>query len=400
MFIFAPLLLATLVYGSAFNPTLDKRATCTVASAGNSGTDDVPAVVSAIKSCGNGGVIIFSAGKTYAIGSTLDITGCVNCQIQIEGTLKLSNDTGYWEGKRTVVYINGISGATITTTSGAGVFDGNGLPYWQVFNANSSYARPTLVYINNSKNINITKLRFKNAPNVFHSVTGGSSNVVYDTLTLDATPENGVTPKNTDGFDVGQSQYVTIKNIKVTNQDDCVAFKPGADFTTVTNITCTGSHGISVGSLGGGAGSTDTVTNVYVTKATMVNSTKAVGIKLYQGGSSHGIATVRNVTFDGVTVQGCGYAAQIQSCYGSASTADCNSAPSQSTVDAVYFKNFSGATSTEYDPVIADLDCPAAGTCNIYFSNFNIKSPSGKANVLCSNVDSNMGLPCSGSASG
>ena len=66
-------------------------------------------------------------------------------------------------------------------------------------------------------------------------------------------------PKNTDGFDVGKSQFVTIRNIKVSNQDDCVAFKAGADFASVSNITCTGSHGLSVGSLGGGAGSADTV---------------------------------------------------------------------------------------------------------------------------------------------
>lgn len=83
----------------------------------------------------------------------------------------------------------------------------------------------------------------------------------------------------------------------------------------------------------------------------MINSTKAVGIKLYQGGSSHGIATVRNVTYDGVTVQNSDYAAQIQSCYGSDTTADCNSAPSQSIVDGVYFKNFVGTTSSKFDPV-------------------------------------------------
>jgi len=83
----------------------------------------------------------------------------------------------------------------------------------------------------------------------------------------------------------------------------------------------------------------------------MVDSTKAVGIKLYQGGSSHGIATVRNVTFEGVVVQNSDYAAQIQSCYGSDSTASCTNAPSQSTVDGVYFKSFVGTTSSKYDPV-------------------------------------------------
>ncbi|KIJ40011.1 glycoside hydrolase family 28 protein [Sphaerobolus stellatus SS14] len=254
----------------------------------------------------------------------------------------------------------------------------------------SSYAQPTLVYINNLNNINITKLHFKNAPKVFHSVTGGSSNVVYDTLTLDATPEN-VRSNSEEHRQIRQPQYVTIKNIKVTNQDDCMMFKPGVDYMTITNITCTGSHGILVGSLGGGAGSTNTVTNVYVTKATMVNSTKAVGIKLYQGGSSHGIVTIRNMTFNGVMVQGREYAAQIQSCYGSALTMDCNST-SINTVNAVYFILNLGATSTEYDPVIADLDFPAAGMYNIYLSNFNIKCPTGKVDVLCSNVDGNMGL--------
>jgi galacturan 1,4-alpha-galacturonidase len=53
-----------------------KRATCTPASAGDAGTDDVPAIEAAFKSCGNGGIIVIPVGKTYAIRSTLDFTGC------------------------------------------------------------------------------------------------------------------------------------------------------------------------------------------------------------------------------------------------------------------------------------------------------------------------------------
>lgn len=88
---------------------------------------------------------------------------------------------------------------------------------------------------------------------------------------------------------------MTIAHTTVTNQDDCVAFKPGANLVTVTDITCTGSHGLSVGSLGGSTGA-DSVTNVLVDGATMINSAKAVGIKLYDGASGHTAATVRNVT--------------------------------------------------------------------------------------------------------
>ncbi|KAF8989552.1 glycoside hydrolase family 28 protein [Cyathus striatus] len=377
-----------------------KRATCTVASAGNSGVDDVPSAVSAIKSCGKGGTIVFAANKTYSIRSQLDITGCVGCTIQIEGTLKLSDDTVYWNGKRAIINVNGINGAIITSTTGNGLFDGNGLPHWKKFASDSSYARPVMLNINNSKNIAVTKFRFKNAPNVFNEVKGGSTNILYDALTLDATAIDGVTPKNTDGFDVGKSTYVTIKNTKITNQDDCIAFKPGADHTTVTDITCTGSHGLSVGSLGKAAGSTDSVTNIYVKGATMINSSKAVGIKFYQGGSTHGVATVRNVTYEDIIVKNCEYAVQIQSCYGSTSAASCNSSPSTSTIDGVYFKNFKGTTSSKFEPVLGNLNCPKSGICNVFFSNIAVRTPKGKANFLCSNIDSTPGITCSGSASG
>lgn len=83
----------------------------------------------------------------------------------------------------------------------------------------------------------------------------------------------------------------------MTNDDDCIAFKKGANYVTVDTITCTGSHGLSVGSLGGSAGTTDTVQNIYVTNANMKTSTKAVGIKLYPGGSEHGSAIVKYAIF-------------------------------------------------------------------------------------------------------
>lgn len=72
----------------------------------------------------------------------------------------------------------------------------------------------------------------------------------------------------------------------------------------------------------------------------MINSTKATGIKLYDGTAGHGIATVQNVTFDTVTVNNCDYAAQIQSCYGSTGTC----VPSKHTVTDIFWKNFKGTT--------------------------------------------------------
>ncbi|KAG6821474.1 hypothetical protein H0H93_010198 [Arthromyces matolae] len=316
---------------------LEKRATCTVTSGQSTSVDDVPAIESAIKSCGNGGIIVIPAGYTYQIKTTLDFTGCVNCEMQIEGTLKLSSNTTFWDGVRAAILLTNIQGATIHSKTGSGLVDGNGKPFWVAFAADSSYARPTLMYITGGSNIVVENLSFRNAPNVFHSVTGGATNVIYRGLTLNAEVYSDATPKNTDGFDVSAS-YVTISNVSVTNQDDCVAFKAGANYVTVTDITCNGSHGLSVGSLG--KSNNDVVSNIYVNGATMINSAKATGIKLYDGTSGHGVATVKNVTFSNIVVDNSDYAAQIQACYESSSTC----VPSSHSITDVYWTNISGTT--------------------------------------------------------
>ena len=326
--------------------TWTQRAACTPTSAGVASRDDVPAIEAAIQSCGNGGTIVIPAGKTYMIRSPLDFAGCTNCDFQIEGTLKVSDDYSYWNGKGQVITMSGIRGAKIHSVTGSGVLDGNGQTSYEAFASDSSIKRPKLHTISgSSSDIQIYDLQIKNAPNVFFSVKGDSTRVQYRSLDISATSNSSTSPKNTDGFDIGQSSYVTISAVTVSNQDDCVAFKPGANYVTVSGITCTGSHGLSVGSLGVKAGTTDTVQNIYVTDAVMKTSSKAIGIKLHPGGSSHGTAIVSNVTFDGVVVSSSDYAAQIQSCYNE-DASYCASNPSTAQVKDIYFKNFSGTTSS------------------------------------------------------
>ena len=164
-------------------------------------------------------------------------------------------------------------------------------------------------------------------------------------------------------------------------------------------VTCAGtSHGLSVGSLG--KTNADWVKNVYVTGATMVNCTKAAGIKLYSGGSTHGTSSVSNVTWDGVTVDNCDYGAQVQSCYGAATTAECTANPSAATLTGIYFKNFKGKTSTRYKPTVANINCPSAGTCDVHFEKFAVNPSGGTAVTLCANTESDLGITCTAGASG
>ena len=55
------------------------------------------------------------------------------------------------------------------------------------------------------------------------------------------------------------SKNIVIQNSRIENGDDCVSFKPGSIDIVVQNLACSGSHGISVGSLGQYVGVLDIV---------------------------------------------------------------------------------------------------------------------------------------------
>lgn len=222
--------------------------------------------------------------------------------------------------------------------------------------------------------------------------------MTYSSLTMTAASKSTNLPKNTDGFDIGQSIYTLIQDVYISNQDDCIAFKSGANYVTVNTATCAGTnHGTVVGSLG--ETNADYVTNVYVKNLDMINCGKAAGIKLYPAGPGAGTATVTNVTWDGVTVDGCEYGVQVQSCYDH-TAAYCAEYPSAAKLTDIYFIGFSGTTNTQVEPVVSDIDCPAAGTCGLYFEEYSVKSPEGTAVNQCANTDSSIGITCMTGASG
>ncbi|KAL3454577.1 pectin lyase fold/virulence factor [Aspergillus insuetus] len=391
---FLSLLGATLATPSR---TQHARAVCTPTAGGSSATDDVPAILDALSSCGNGGTIVFPAGTTYYLNSVLDLGDCSGCDIQIEGLLKFASDIDYWNGKTAMINSKNIDGLKIRSLSGQGVIDGNGQNAYDRFAEDSSYDRPTLLYIVGGSDIEVSNLRQKNPPNVFISVKGGTTNAVFSNLRLDATSKSDNRPKNTDGFDIGESTYVTITDTTVSNNDDCVAFKPGCNYLTVRDITCTGSHGLSVGSLG--KSSDDTVRNVWVEGATMIRSTKAAGIKTYPSGNGHGFSTVSNVTWKDVVVQDCDYAIQVESCYGE-DDEYCESNPGNAVLEGITFQGFSGTTSDKYDPVTGNLNCGADGECGVSVVDYEVKAPSGEAVVLCANTPGSLGVECTEGASG
>jgi galacturan 1,4-alpha-galacturonidase len=388
-----------------------KGSICTPIAGNSVSKDDTPAIYATIQKCGNGGTIIIPTGKTYYLNTFLNFDGCKSCVLQLDGTLKASDDLTYWGGKTAILYLKDIPGLTIT---GTGVIDGNGQKAWDRFASDSSYRRPTLFYIDGGHDINMHGWKMINPPNVFHSVKGDAFNIAYSNLNMSAISTSKNPPKNTDGklptlisvrnptnqdlgFDIGASAFVTLIDIRVVNGDDCVAFKPGANHTTITGITCTGSHGLSVGSLG--KSNADTVSNIYVSDATMISSTKAVGIKTYPIGNGHGVSTVTNVTFNNIRVQNSDYAIQIQSCYGE-DESYCKTNGNNAVLKGIVFEGISGTTSNRYSPVTSNLNCGVKGVCDVKIKGYTVKAGGGTGEVLCANTPGSLGVGCAKGASG
>lgn len=150
--------------------------------------------------------------------------------------------------------------------------------------------------------------------------------------------------RSSNGFGIGPASYVTVEDTKVTNGDDCVVLKPGARYVTVSGVTCVGSYGLSVGSLAGGAGSDDIVTNSIFGNCTMM---KGAG-----------------------------------------------------KIEGVVFERFTGTTSGKHGSVVANIDCYTGGSCGIRIADLQVTAPKGKAEVLCANTPSTLGVKCTAGASG
>lgn len=86
------------------------------------------------------------------------------------------------------------------------------------------------------------------------------------------------------------------------NQDDCLAINSGTSIT-FTGGTCSGGHGLSIGSVGGR--DDNTVETVTIESSSVVDSANGIRIKTVSGatGSVSGV-TFKSITMSGITDYG------------------------------------------------------------------------------------------------
>ncbi|GLI78379.1 hypothetical protein PoHVEF18_006693 [Penicillium ochrochloron] len=244
-----------------------------------------------------------------------------------------------------------VSGHDITITGAEGhVIEGNGAAYWDGEGSNGGQDKPDHFFVvKKTYNSKITNLNIMNWPVHCFSITG-SQNVVFSGLVLNNTagdePNSASGSKaaahNSDGFDVSSSDYITLEDIEVYNQDDCVAVTSGTQIV-VDSVYCSGGHGLSIGSVGGK--SNNTVDGVTFKNSQVVNSENGCRIK----SNADTTGSISNIVYQNITVSGItDYGIDVQQDYlnGGATGNPTNGV----TISDVTFDNVKGtATDSAYD---------------------------------------------------
>lgn len=181
------------------------------------------------------------------------------------------------------------------TVTGTGILDGQGAQYWDGQGSNGGKTKPKFFAAHNLDQGKISGITLKNTPVQGFSIQ--SDGITIDSVTIDDAAGASGGGHNTDAFDIGSSNGVTITNTNVNNQDDCVAINSGTNIN-ISGLTCNGGHGISVGSIGGR--SDNTVQNVNVKDSTVSNSQNGLRIKTVYDATGD----VSNITWSGIKLSG------------------------------------------------------------------------------------------------
>lgn len=190
----------------------------------------------------NGGGVIVVPKGTFLISSVFFKQG-THLYLENGAKLKGSDDindfpvvTTRMEGQTVkyfpaIINADGLDGFTI---SGKGTLDGNGLKYWKSFwkrrewnpkCTNMDEMRPRIIYVSNSKNIQIEGITVKNSP--FWSTHYYKSEFVKLLNLTILAPKEPVKAPSTDAIDIDACTNFLVKNCYLSVNDDAIALKGG-----------------------------------------------------------------------------------------------------------------------------------------------------------------------------
>lgn len=235
------IVLSLLFVGSAACSANDRTSIATLGAKGDGTTLNTEAIQSAIDkvAADGGGTVVVPEG--IFVSGALFLKPGVNLHLDEGAVLQCSTDMANFPEQRTrieghfeeafnpaLINADGCDGLVI---SGTGTFDGAGKPIWDEFwerrAGNSEFrnldvARARLCLIENSKNVTVRDVTFKDAQ--FWNLHIYNCREVLVENARFVVPDDDK-PPSSDGVDVDSCQDVTIRGCYFSVNDDCIALK-------------------------------------------------------------------------------------------------------------------------------------------------------------------------------
>lgn len=266
-------------------------------------SDDTESIQNAINECSKtGGTVIVPAGHTFYC-SSISAASNVELYIEKDAVLKATDDiNGYIRpceklndpntapvgnpvSKPAFAFIYGFDVENFSIT-GDGTIDGNCYAFVerqnQYYVTGNFYPRPTMIYIENSRELMFRDITLTNAP--FWTLhPAGCENVIVDGIKI----LNPLDVANSDGIDPDHCNKVEIKDCVIRCADDCICLK---------NTSGNNEYG--------------DCENIYVHDCDLTSTSAAIKI------GTEGTANFKNVSFERcrITASNRGISIQIRDC--------------------------------------------------------------------------------------
>ncbi|KAF1944989.1 glycoside hydrolase [Clathrospora elynae] len=239
-------------------------------------------------------------GITVPGNSTIDLS---KLKTGTKVTFKGKTFWEYFDANYPLIKVGGTN-LEITAAEGA-ILDGNGQSWWDGLGSNGGVAKPNH-FIELSKVLgssSVHDIYIQNYPVHCFSISNSAGLDVYH-ITLNNSAgyapnvrSNGLPAShNSDGFDLATTNDTRVRDSVVINQDDCVAVTSGNNIL-VNNMYCNGSHGLSIGSIGGK--SNNNVTNITFSNSVILNADNGARIK----SNSNTTGLISNILFENIRVE-------------------------------------------------------------------------------------------------
>ncbi|XP_048420066.1 polygalacturonase-like [Pyrus x bretschneideri] len=230
-----------------------------------------------------------------------------------------------------------------------------------------------LDFVTNSKIHDITSINSKNV----HINLFASHDITIQNITVSAPGDS----PHTDGIHIGTSHHIEILDSMIDTGDDCISFSFVSNKIKISGVHCGPGHGISIGSLGKGAG--DDVSFVDIRNCTFVGTTNGVRVKTWAPSQP---GTVSHLTVEYVGIDKVDNPIIIDQQYCPARSCSTTES-SRVQIQDVKFSNIWGSSTTQS---AITLKCSQTNPCQkIEMRDINLayNGPEGPAHSACTNAD-------------